>query len=153
MAFPSGAIFGQGTHLRLGDGANPENFTKIAEVRTIAGPTFTTDILDVTSHCSQGRVREFKAGLIDPGELTFTLAFQPGEPTHGVKSGLQKLQLSGSVNNYELAFPSNIGFVWGFQGIVTGLPLNFPIDEVITADVTLKVTGVPNFEKVVPPGF
>lgn len=153
MSFPSGAIFGQGTHLRLGDGQVPENFIKVAEVKSISGPTLTTDILDVTNHCSQGRVREFKAGLIDPGELTFTMNFQPGEPTHGVKQGLQNLQLSGAVRNYELAFPAGIGFTWGFAGIVTALPVNFPIDEVITSDVTIKVTGLPNFEKVVPPGF
>lgn len=153
MAFPSGAIFGQGTQLRLGDGQVPENFMKIAEVRSISGPTLTTDILDVTSHCSVGRVREFKAGLIDPGELTFTLAFQPMEPTHGVTLGLQNLLLSGAVRNYELAFPAVIGVVWEFQGIVTGLPVNFPIDEVITADITVKVTGLPDFAKVVPPGF
>lgn len=153
MAFPSRAIFGLGTHLRIGDGNVPESFTKVAEVRTISGPTLTTDILDVTSHCSQGGVREFKGGLIDPGELTFTLNFQPGEPTHGVKNGLQRDQLAKTVRNFELAFPPGIGFVWEFVGIITGFPLTFPIDEVITADVTIKITGLPNFEKVTPPGF
>jgi len=153
MSFPSRSIFGLGTQLRVGDGQNPENFTHIAEVRSISGPTLTSDILDVTSHESQGGIREFKAGLIDPGELTFMIAFQPGEPTHDAKAGLQSDLLNRTVRNFELVFPPPIGFTWGFQGIVTGLPVNFPIDEVITADVTVKVTGLPDFEKVTPPGY
>lgn len=153
MAFPSRSIFGLGTQLQAGDGADPENFLTIAEVRSISGPTFTTDILDVTSHESQGGVREFKAGLIDPGELTFDLAFQPGEITHGIKAGLQRDLLTRRVTNYHLVFPPGIGFTWQFFGIVTGLPLNFPIDEVITASVTVKITGLPNFEFQTPPGF
>lgn len=153
MAYPSRAIFGLGTQLQAGDAQVPENFTTVSEVRSISGPTLTTDILDVTSHESQGGVREFKAGLIDPGELTFDLAFQPGEPTHGTKAGLQRDQLARTVRNYHLVFPPGIGFTWAFLGLITGLPLTFPTDEVITASVTIKVTGLPNFEFEVPPGF
>ena len=153
MAYPSRAIFGLGTQLQRGDGLVPENFSTVAEVRSISGPSMTTDILDVTNHESQGGVREFKAGLIDPGELTFDLAFQPGEPSHGVKAGLQKAQLDRAVENYHLVFPPGIGFTWEFQGILTGLPLTFPIDEVITSSVTLKVTGLPDLEFDTPPGW
>lgn len=153
MAYPSRAIFGLGTQLQAGDGQTPQNYSTVAEVRSISGPTLTTDILDVTSHESQFGVREFKAGLIDPGELTFDLAFQPGEPTHGIRTGLQADQLNRTVRSYHLVFPSPIGFTWAFVGIVTGLPLTFPIDEVITASVTIKVTGLPDFEFATPPGF
>lgn len=153
MAYPSRAIFGLGTQLQRGDGQTPENFGTIAECRSISGPSMATDILDVTNHESQGGVREFKAGLIDPGELTFDLAFQPGEPSHGTRAGLQKAQLDRALDNYHLVFPPGIGFTWLFQGIVTGLPLTFPIDEVITSSVTLKVTGLPDFEQTTPPGW
>ena len=146
MGFPSQAIFGLGTQLQLGDGGSPEAFTTIAEVRSISGPTLTTDILDVTNHDSQGGVREFKAGLIDPGELTFDIAFQPGEATHGAISGLQADQLNRTVRNFKLVFPTGVGVTWAFQGIVTGLPVTFPIDEVITASVTIKITGLPDFD-------
>lgn len=153
MAYPSRAIFGLGTQLQRGDGLVPQNFSTVAEVRSISGPSMATDILDVTNHESQGGVREFKAGLIDPGELTFDLAFQPGEPSHGAKAGLQKAQLDRAVEDYHLVFPPGIGFTWEFQGIVTGLPLTFPIDEVITSSVTLKVTGLPDLEFLTPPGW
>lgn len=153
MPYPSRAIFGLGTQLQAGDGQVPQNFTTIAEVRSISGPSMTTDILDVTSHESQFGVREFKAGLIDPGELTFDLAFQPGEPTHGSRVGLQRDQLDRTVRTYHLVFPPTIGFTWEFLGIITGLPLTFPIDEVITASVTVKITGLPDFEFATPPGF
>lgn len=153
MAFPSRAIFGLGTQLQSGDAQVPENFSTVAEVRSISGPTLTTDILDVTNHESQGGVREFKGGLIDPGELTFDLAFQPGEPTHGNKAGLQRDQLAKTTRNYHLVWPPGIGFTWAFVGIITGLPLTFPIDEVITASVTIKITGLPNFEYAVPVGY
>lgn len=144
MGFPSQAIFGINTQLQLGDGGVPENFTTIAEVRSIAGPTFTNDILDVTNHDSENGVREFKAGLTDPGDLTFTLNFQPTEPTHDDSTGTLSLLVSKVVRNFRLVFPGSIR-TWQFGGIITGHPVNFPIDDVLTADVTLKVTGIPNF--------
>lgn len=154
MAYPSRAIFGLGTQLQRGDGQSPvENFSTIAEVRSINGLSPASDILDVTNHESQGGVREFKCGLIDPGELTFDLAFQPGEPSHGIKAGLQKAQMERSLDNYHLVFPPGIGFTWLFTALVTGVPLAFPIDEVITSSVTLKVSGLPDFEHETPPGW
>ena len=144
MGFPSQAIFGINTLLQLGDGGSPENFTTIAEVRSIAGPTLSNDILDVTNHDSQGGVREFKAGLTDPGDLTFDLNFQPAEPTHDDLTGTLSLLISKAVRNFQLVFPGAIR-TWGFAGIMTGHPVNFPIDDVLTANVTLKVTGIPNF--------
>ncbi len=153
MAYPSRAIFGQGAQLQIGDGQTPENFMTVAEVRSISGPSMATDELDVTSHESQGGVREKKPGLIDPGQLTFDLAFQPGEPTHGAKQGLLRNQLARSMDNYNLVFPQSIGFTWQFFSFVQGVPLTLPIDEVITASVTMTISGLPNFEFATPPGY
>lgn len=150
MAYPSRAIFGLGTQLQAGDGLVPQAFTTIAEVRSISGPSMATDIIDVTSHESQFGVREFKAGLIDPGELTFDLAFQPGEPTHGARAGLQKDQVARTIRTYHLVFPNTVGFTWAFLGIVTGMPFTFPTDEVIASSVAIKVTGLPDFEYSTP---
>lgn len=142
MGFPSDAVFGLGTQLQVGDGESPENFTTICEVRSLDGPTLTTDILDVTNHCSQGGVREFKAGLIDPGEISFEMAYVPGDPAH---EQLLSDQVARRIRNYRIVWPVNIR-TFGFQGIITGLPFTFPIDEVVTASVTVKLTGLPNFD-------
>lgn len=144
MGFPSSAIFGINTQLQLGDGGAPEIFTTIAEVKTIAGPTFTNDIIDITNHDSLNGVREFLAGLTDPGDLTFGLNFQPNEATHSAATGTLSLLVSKARRNYRIVFPSAVA-TWQLRGVITGHPVNFPIDDVLSADVTLKVTGIPDF--------
>ena len=139
MGFPSQAIFGINTELQLGDNGSPENFTTIAEVRSERPEHERRPLID-----SQNGVREFKAGLTDPGDLTFDLNFQPAEPTHDDSTGTLSLLVSKAVRNHRIIFPGSIR-TWQFQGIYTGHPVNFPIDDVLTANVTLKVTGIPNF--------
>ena len=144
MGFPSQAICGINTLLQLGDGGAPESFTTIAEVRSISGPTLTNDIIDITNMDSVGGVREFKAGLTDPGDLTFDINFQPTEGTHDDVTGTLSLLISKVTRNFRLVFPDG-SRTWQFGGIIVGHPVSFPIDDAITASVTLKITGLPDF--------
>lgn len=144
MGFPSAAIAGINSLLKLGDGASPEVFTTIAEVRSIAGPTMAVEVVDVTNHDSQNATREKVASLIDPGQLSFDMNFQPLEGTHDHLTGLLDEFENRRTSNYQLVFPGSID-TYQMAGFVTGMPLNFPVDDVITANVTIELTGNINF--------
>ena len=73
----SASIFGHGTFLQIGDGAVSEMFTTIAEVMNIDGPNLQQETVEVTSHDSTDRWREFIGGLKDGGEISFGLNFSP----------------------------------------------------------------------------
>jgi len=142
----SGAIPGYGTLLKMGDGAGTaEVFTTIAEVGDIAGPGFSVDTNDVTSHDSPGAMREFKAGLIDPGEMSFPIWFQPDVATHDAQTGLLKVMNDREVRNFKMLFPNVAASEVAFAALVTKFDVKEPVGGVISADITLKISGALNW--------
>jgi hypothetical protein len=82
------ARIGHGTLFQRANDTSPETFTTIAEVRSISGPTRAFDIIDATSQESAGATREFIAGLIDPGEFTFEIAYLPNPRKEAAENDL-----------------------------------------------------------------
>lgn len=140
------AISGYGVLLKVGDGAATEVFAAIAELKNISGPGFELDVIDVTNMTSPDGFREFIGGLINPGELTFTLNFIPTDPTHSPATGLLKDMFDRKRRNYRLTFPVSPQPVnWTMPALVTNFSTDQPLDDAVTADVTLKITGKPTF--------
>lgn len=140
----SNAVAAYGTLLKIGDGAGPEVFTTLAEVKSIEGPGMETEVIDVTTHSSAaaGAFREKLATLIDAGEVTFDLNFVPGDTQH---IALRADQLARTKRNFELWYPGSVSADIEFQAIVTSFPLSFPTDGVIESSVTLTITQAPTF--------
>lgn len=137
------AIDAYGTLLQSGDGGAPENFTTIAEVTDITGPGLVQDPLDVTSHESPGAFREFVGGLLDGGEVTFTINYVPTAATQDASTGLLADMIARIVRNFQLIFPDVGTTTWSFSALVTSFEPAEPVDDRLSAEVTLKVTGQP----------
>ena len=129
------AISGVGTSFfrwNTGTGA----WVKIAQVKSIAGPTMTRAFIDTTTLDTTGGYRTFIAGFRDPGQITLSMNFE--------RTGYELMKLdfeSELVQNYQIVLPDTDSTSLSFEGLVTELPLNIPTDDVVTADVTIKVTG------------
>jgi predicted secreted protein len=136
---------GFGTLLKMGDGGGPETFTTIAEVSNVTTPSFTRDTIDATHHTSPGGVREFIGSLVDPGEVTIDMNWIPSDPTQDQTTGLLKAALDGNTRNFRLVIPASPAVTWNFKGIVTGFSGATPMDDKMTASVTMKVSGLPTF--------
>lgn len=140
----SGAIHALGTLLKIGDGATPtEVFTTISEVTDLGGPSLTLETIDVTSHDSSSGWREFIGGLLDGGEVSFTINYVPTHATHDATTGVLADMKNRVVRNFELVFPDSGTTTWSFSALVTGFEPGEPVDTQLTADVTLKVSGEP----------
>ncbi len=137
------AIDAYGTLLQVGDGGAPEAFTTIAEVTEISGPSLVLDPLDVTSHESPGAFREFVGGLLDGGEVTFTINYVPTGSTHDASTGIIADMIARTVRNFQVIFPDVGATVWSFAALVTAFEPAEPVDDRLSAEVTLKVTGQP----------
>jgi predicted secreted protein len=137
------AISAFGTLLKIGDGAGPENFTTIGEVANISGPSLSMDSIDVTSHSSPDGWREFIGGLLDGGEISFDINFHPTESTHKLATGLLGDMSAKTVRNFELIFPDGSSTKWSFAALVTAFETGEPIDDKLSASVTLKLAGKP----------
>jgi len=133
------AMIGYGTLLKRGDGANPENFTTVAEVLSCTGPNLSLNIVDATHMESPGYTQEFLPGLIDPGTITLNCAFVPSDTS---QSNLMSDLKNRTKRNFQMVFPDPTNTTWGFAGYVVGWAVTAPINDRLTADISIKVTSV-----------
>jgi predicted secreted protein len=101
------------------------------------------DTIDVTTHDTSSGWREYIGGLRDGGEVSFDINFIPTEVTHAYDSGLLEDYLNRTLRNFKLVFPTTPAVTWTIAGIVTNFETSEPIDDVIGASMTIKVSGAP----------
>lgn len=134
----STAILGFGTTFAIGDGGSPEAFTALAEVLDVSAPSDSVDVIEVTHQTSPGRTKEFIAGLNDPGECSFTINFIPGA---GDDTALQAIRTPSTSTNFRITFPDTGSTTWTFAGFLTSYTPTAPVNDRMTADITIKLTG------------
>lgn len=139
----TGALSSFGTLIKMGDGASPEVFTTIAEVRDISGPSWALGTEEVTNHDSAGW-REYIPTLLEAGEVSFDINFK-GDATQGFAAGSVYAAMTGKVKkNFTITLPSGVGAtndVLSFAGYVTGFELAAPVEGVLSASLTIMITG------------
>jgi predicted secreted protein len=124
-----------GTRLRISG-----NF--IAGLTSVSGLELSADTIDVTTLESANNFREFIQGMRDGGEVSVSGFFEPGDTNGQVQ--LNTLFNSGNVTAFSILFPSAMGAEWTFNGIVTGVTTGAEMEEAVTFEATIKVTGAPN---------
>ncbi len=137
------ATKGQGTLLKIGDGAGPEVFTTIAEVRDINGLSLEQLTEEATNQGSPGGWMEHVGTLLNAGDLTFDLNFLPADATQSFAAGLIKDMVNRTKRNFELIFTDPALTKWTFAALVVNFGPSMPIAGLTTAAVTLRVTGQP----------
>jgi len=118
------------------------NYEALADVKSITGPTSTRETIDTSSFDTAGGYRTSVAGLRDSGEISFSMNL--------TKTGylLMKSDFESLDDNYyQIIIPataSSDGMSLDFAGQVTGIPMNIPLDDVISVDITIKISGMVN---------
>lgn len=124
----------------------PVNFVNIAELRNITPPGLTRNTLETTTHNEEDD--SYIVGIRRHGDLTFMINFVPGNATHNEVAGLQFKWFTGSRDIYRLRYPT--GNAWLFSGFVSNIGPSAPVDDVLTADVTIRPTGRHDWATGVP---
>jgi predicted secreted protein len=130
----------KGTLVKIGDGASPEVFATIGQVRSIDGPSTAAEIVDTTTHSTSGNWREKLAVLVDPGEIAFDINFDSADTTHAFTTGLWNEMVDLTQSNYKVVFPNSAGTL-AFAGYVSKHAFSAPVDNVLTASVSLAIDG------------
>jgi len=129
------AVVGRGTTFKRGDGTSNEVFTALGEVQSISLPSRTRAPIDVSDLDST--IKEFQVGMRDSGEVTLTQYF-----TRNDYIDMNTDFESTSAVNYQIVFGDTGNTTIDFSAFVTDLGGSVPgPDEVITVDVTYKITG------------
>lgn len=132
----SDAISGVGTVFKRSDMTSAPTFTAIAEINSIDGPNKSRDTIDVTSLDSTGGYREFIASFRDGGEVTLEMNF--------TRDGYVDMNAdfeTDTLVDYQIVLPDTSNTTLDFSGLVTSLGLGVPLDDKVTAPVTIKVSG------------
>jgi len=133
----SQALEAQGTVLKIGNGASPEVFTAISEIKNFTGPGGAAAVIDVTDLSSLAK--EKRMGLADEGQLSFVLHYIPSDTQH---AALRAAKAGRVETNFQIEFtdaaPST---VWSFSGFVTNFSVSGSVDGVIEGNVTIEITG------------
>lgn len=133
----SSALTSQGMTFGRGDAASPEVYTTIPEITTISGPGGSASEIDVTDLSSTAK--EFRLGLQDEGSISFTINYIPGNTVH---AGLRTDRAASTLRNFRIAFTDSPQTTWTFAGYVNGFTVDNGVDNVTTASVTIRISGV-----------
>jgi predicted secreted protein len=137
MTIPS-----HGTLLQIGDGATPtEAFATIAKIKDISGPNFNRGTHDASTQTTDWG--EIVPGLKQPGEVTFDINFIPTDSTHDHSTGLLKDFVDGTKRNWKIIWPDSGSTDWQFAAYITSFEPTAPVDGLLTASLTLSLTGDP----------
>lgn len=132
-----------GSQFWIEDPASPTLLIRIAELQDISGPGKSRETIDVTTHDSPDAYREHIGTLKDGGEVSFTLMFDPSDTGHQtLESTIDRNGILGL--GARVYWPTDDGDYAEFYCIPTNLSWNAPVNGVITADFTAKVTGKVN---------
>jgi predicted secreted protein len=134
----SDALIGYGTRLYMGATANAAALTKLAEVTSVSFPDETVAEVEVTHYESPGRAREFIPGLSDNGSITFAINWVPGSATDDM---LIAAKADRANRTFRIVTPGDEGQMFTFPAFISGLSRAAPMDDRMTAEVTLRVAG------------
>jgi predicted secreted protein len=122
-----------GTKIQIG-----ANF--VANITSISGLELSADTIDTTALDSTGGYREFIGGFKDAGEVGIQGYFDPGDTG---QSALYTAFQLGSTDSYSIIFPASLGASWTFSGVVTGFKTGADLEEALSFEGTIKVSGQP----------
>lgn len=113
--------------------------TQLGEITGISLPNPQTAEVEATHFGSPNRRREYISGLIEDGEGSFEMNFVPGSATDTL---IRAAQADGESRGYMIVIPDGTG-TWEVTGecIVRGYERSVPIDDRMTATLTVRFTG------------
>lgn len=133
----SEAQIGWGTEFWLANAAGV--LTELDEVVEVPFAEEVADDVEVTHMKSPGRRKEYKTGLIEPGEGTLMVNYIAGSPTDLLLTAAHQ---DGKVRAYKSVLPTADG-TWEVEGflIVKSRPRAVPIGDRMTQSIAVRFTG------------
>ena len=117
---------------------------EIGQIRNISGPGVSANDVDTTTLDSSSNFRTFSCGLLDPGEVSFSTVYDP-VTTATMHKRLAYYMGQRSTKTFTVYHGSSTGDTDAFVGYVKAMGREVPLDDVISCDYTLKVTGLPAY--------
>jgi predicted secreted protein len=141
MAVVTGTGSSQGVTFKKGAGS------AVAFLNSIDGLDLKANTLDTTTLDVASGYKTFISGFKEVADVSLSGFYSPKDHDIFVTDFN-----SGVAATYTITFPpigGGTAVVWSFTGIVTGFKHKAAVDNVITCDITIKVSGAPTFTAAV----
>lgn len=120
----------------------------VGGLKSISGVEISTDTTEVTDLGNEDGYKEFLSGFKDGGEVPASgYMDSENEGQDEVYSCLE----SGEVVPCEIRFPPKIGKSWYFNAVVTKFSTSVAVEDAVTFESSLKVSGKPSLRKTDEP--
>jgi len=115
-------------------------YEAIANITSLSGPSISREQIEVTSHDSPDQWEEFVFGIKRTGEVSADVNYVPR--IHDV---LMDDFETPFPRGYRITWPDPDETVWEFQAGLTGFEPDAPFDDKLSATLTWKPSGIPDF--------
>jgi hypothetical protein len=138
------ALNSQGSSILHDSGNSPHAYAAIEAVKSITGPQGTANLIDVSNLASTAK--EYLAGLSDSGQITLACLFTGGNE----QMDLRRMFINtADAEAFMIKIPTSSAkttfHTFGFNAVVLKWDLTESVDAAVLLNVTLQVTGVPNY--------
>lgn len=110
----------------------------LALVENIDGPDASRGEIDVTTLDSTAK--EYRVGPREPGSVSMTFVWDPVTPSTGAQWVKNRYD-DGKESRFSIEWPGSSDTKIKFNAYVTGFNPSFPLEDKITAAVSLKLSG------------
>lgn len=135
----------QGAILKAGDGGGSEVFTAIAGVLSINLGAISRTMIDTTDLDTANNARTFLGGIVDYGEFSADIHYEPADGTHDDTTGIYSYFGDTAPRNFQLVFPDSGTTTFSFSAVTSSLTVTGSLDDKMTGTVTFKISGKPTF--------
>jgi Lambda phage tail tube protein, TTP len=142
MPVPSVVNAAYGTTFSHGVGTGPTVYTAISLITSIDGPESECGTVE-TTHLTSGAWKTFRKTLLDGGEPTFDMQFDPKSDSHAILMTLFYSNTQASTGEqWQLAFTDAGTSKCSFNAIITNIgPSGIEPENNLMASVKLKISG------------
>ncbi len=117
--------------------------TAYAGLTSIGGLELSSDTIDTTTLDATSGYRTFISSFKDAGEVSLSGFFD-----YTSHNTILTDFAANTVNAYVITFPN--GGTWTFNGVVTGFKTDFGLEDLISFEGTIKVSGAPTLTAPTP---
>lgn len=120
------------------------NEKPVGGLTSISGIEVSAEAIDVTDLANKDGYREKLPGFKDGGEVGAS-GFMDGD-NEGQDECYSLLE-SGDVVDCAIVFPAKIGKTWKFKAGITKFSTSAAVEDAVTFEISLAVSGKPTLEK------
>lgn len=119
-------------------------FTDVAELGDLSLPELMRNEFDAT--VQNRNIDDYVLGVLRRGGYTFPINLLPNNGTHDHLTGLYKLMIDNTVTGWKATVPAisggDAGIIWVASGQVQHIAPKAPVDGKLSADITVRFSGL-----------